>query len=208
MSDASGLDVDKHDALQANSFDDQIDLRELFGVLWAGKGIITAITAFAAAVSVAFALFLPNIYESKALLAPKGEGGGGGLAAMASQFGGLASLAGINLPGGGEANKSLIAQEKMKSLDFFTKQLYEQVLPELMALDRWDASTGAVIFDSDIYEPKVNAWVREAQPPRKSKPSAQEAFQNFFAIFSVSEDKKSGFVSVSLKHESPVIAET
>ena len=207
MSDASGLDVDKHDALQANRFDDEIDLRELFGVLWAGKGIIVAITAFAAALSVAYALFLPNIYESKALLAPKGEGGGGGLAAMASQFGGLASLAGINLPGGGDANKSLIAQEKMKSLDFFTKQLYEQVLPELMALDSWDASTGAVIFDSDIYEPKVNAWVREAPPPRKSKPSAQEAFEDFSAIFSVSEDKTSGFVSVSLKHESPVIAE-
>ena len=83
MSDASGLDVDKHDALQANRFDDEIDLRELFGVLWAGKGIITAITAFAAALSVAYALFLPNIYESKALLAPKGEGGGG-LAAVGS----------------------------------------------------------------------------------------------------------------------------
>ena len=207
MSDARGLDVDKHDALQANSFDDEIDLRELFGVLWAGKGIIIAITAFAAALSVAYALFLPNIYESKALLAPKGEGSGGSLAAMASQFGGLASLAGINLPGGGDASKSLIAQEKMKSLDFFTKQLYEQVLPELMALERWDASTGAVIFNDDIYEAKTRTWVREAIPPRKSKPSAQEAFEEFSEIFSVSEDKKSGFVSLSLKHESPAIAE-
>jgi hypothetical protein len=207
MSDASGLDVDKHDALQANRFDDEIDLRELFGVLWAGKGIIIAITAFAAALSVAFALSLPNIYESKALLAPKGEGGGGGLAAMASQFGGLASLAGINLPGGGDSNKSLIAQEKMKSLDFFTKQLYEQVLPELMALERWDASTGAVIFNDDIYEAKTRTWVRETAPPRKSKPSSQEAFQVFSGIFTVSQDKASSFVSVSLKHESPIITQ-
>ena len=83
MSDASGLDVDKHDALQANRFDDEIDLRELFGVLWAGKGIIIAITAFAAALSVACALSLPSIYQSKALLAPKGGNGGGGLAGAA-----------------------------------------------------------------------------------------------------------------------------
>ena len=48
-------------------FDDEIDLRELFSVLWDGKVWISAITAAAAAISVFVALSLPNIYESKAL---------------------------------------------------------------------------------------------------------------------------------------------
>ena len=112
MSDARSPIGDQLATAKSGSFDDEIDLRELFDVLWAGKGIIIAITAFAAALSLAYALSLPNIYQSKALLAPKGGSGGGGLAAMASQFGGLASLAGINLPGGGDTSKSLIAQER------------------------------------------------------------------------------------------------
>jgi hypothetical protein len=207
MRDARNLVGDQQDTLQTDIFDDEIDLRELFSVLWSGKRIIGTLTALAAVLSVVYALFLPNIYQSEALLAPKIEGGAGGLSAMAAQYSGLASLAGINLPGGGGDSKSLIAQEKMKSLDFFTKQIYEQVLPALMAFDSWDSSTGAVIFDDDIYDSKTKTWVREADPPRKSKPSAQEAFEEFAKSFSVSEDKTSGFVSLSMKHESPVIAE-
>ena len=75
------------------AFDDEIDLKELFLVLWNGKLVITLITGFVAACTVLFALSLPNIYESKALLAPKGEDGAGGLAGLARQYGGLASLA-------------------------------------------------------------------------------------------------------------------
>jgi len=77
------------------AFDDEIDLRELFLVLWDGKVWISAITAAAAAISVFVALSLPNIYESKALLAPKSDGGSGGLSRLAAQYGGLASLAGM-----------------------------------------------------------------------------------------------------------------
>ena len=71
------------------AFDDEIDLKELFLVLWNGKLVITLITGFAAVCAVLFALSLPNIYESKALLAPKGESGAGGLAGLARQYGGL-----------------------------------------------------------------------------------------------------------------------
>ena len=39
--------------------DDEIDLKELFFVLWNGKWLISAVTGFAALLSVAFALNLP-----------------------------------------------------------------------------------------------------------------------------------------------------
>ena len=108
-------------------FDDEIDLKELFTVLWNGKFVITLITGFAAACAVLYALSLPNIYESKALLAPKGEGGAGGLAGLARQYGGLASLAGINIGGGGAGSStSMMAQQKIQSLDFFTSEMTPQ----------------------------------------------------------------------------------
>ena len=95
------------------------------------------------------ALSLPNIYQSTAILAPKSDGGSGGLSRLASQYGGLASLAGINLGGvGGDGmTKSAIALEKMKSLSFFRKHLYEDVLVDLMAVESWDASARQLVYD-------------------------------------------------------------
>ena len=57
-----------------NTFsDDEIDLRQLFKVIWDDKKIIIAITSFFSLAAVIYSLLLPNIYESKALLSPVGE---------------------------------------------------------------------------------------------------------------------------------------
>jgi uncharacterized protein involved in exopolysaccharide biosynthesis len=99
--------------------DDETDLRELFAVIWQGKWLIIAITAVFAIGSVIFAINQPNIYKSEALLAPADtEQSGGGLGALAGQFGGLASMAGINLGGGGGVDKTQMAIEVMKSRQF------------------------------------------------------------------------------------------
>ena len=190
------------------AFDDEIDLRELFLVLWDGKVWISAITAAAAAISVIVVLSLPNIYESKALLAPKSDGSSGGLSRLAAQYGGLASLAGVNLSGvgGGDVSKAALAQEKLKSLSFFTEHLYSEVLVDLMAVDFWDAATGEVVIDSSAYNQGTSQWVREVSFPRKAKPSAQEAHEAFLKVITLSEDKQSGFVTLSVQHESPVVA--
>ena len=190
------------------SFDDEIDLRELLSVLWDGKLVITLITGFAAACAVLLALWLPNIYESKALLAPKDESGAGGLAGLARQYGGLASLAGINIGGGGgESSKSMMAQQKIQSLDFFTRHLYEKVVVNLMAVDHWDAASGKLVINPDVFDVKSRAWVREASYPRQAKPSAQEAHKAFLEVLSLSEDKKTSLVTIAIKHQSPVVAQ-
>ena len=190
------------------AFDDEIDLKELFLVLWNGKLVITLIIGFTAVCAVLFALWLPNIYESKALLAPKDESGAGGLAGLARQYGGLASLAGINIGGGGgESSKSMMAQQKIQSLDFFTRHLYEKIVLDLMAVDHWEASSGALVYDPDVYDVKSRAWVREASYPRQAKPSAQEAHKAFLEALSLSEDKETGLITIAIKHESPVVAQ-
>ena len=64
------------DAHPDNTYaDDEIDLRELFLVLWEGKVLITMVTGLASIVSVVVALSMPNIYQSTAILAPKSDGG-------------------------------------------------------------------------------------------------------------------------------------
>jgi uncharacterized protein involved in exopolysaccharide biosynthesis len=189
----------------ADYADDEIDLRELFGVLWRGKWWIGGITAIASVIAVVFALGLPNIYQSEALLAPASSSGSGGLA---KQYGGLASLAGLSLPGGGSDDKTALGLEVMKSR-FFIAEFIERhdLLVPLMASIGWDQSTGDLIIDDEIYESAAKKWVRDVPPSKRAAPSSQEAKQKFEELLSITEDAKSGFISLSIEHYSPVVAQ-
>jgi len=185
--------------------DDEIDLKELFAVLWAGKLQIIGVTFVAAVLAVVIALMMPNIYRSEALLSPVSAGSGG--AGLASKFGGLASLAGISLPSGG-TDKTGLGIEVLKSRQFLQEFVSKRnILPELMAVEGWDAARNQVLFNEDVYDSASNTWVREAKPPRKAEPSVQEAHEAFLKILSVSQDKESGFVSIGIEHHSPVVAQ-
>ena len=203
------MSINQPETLQnTETFDDEIDLRELFTVLWDGKGLITLITGFAAVCAVLYALWLPNIYESKALLAPNDESGAGGLAGLAKQYGGLASLAGINIGGGGGgATKSLKAQQKITSLDFFTRHLYETVVVDLMAVDYWEAASGELVYNPELFDNKSQKWLRKARYPQQAKPSAQETHKAFLSVLTLSEDAKTSLVTLSVKHVSPIVAQ-
>ncbi len=105
--------------------DDEIDLRELFSALWKGKWVILLFTVVFAAGGVFYALSQPNTYKATAVLASASESGKGGMATMAAQFGGLASLAGINLGGGGADNKAMalaVLQSRLFINAFIHKQ--------------------------------------------------------------------------------------
>ncbi|MBT1443014.1 LPS O-antigen length regulator [Shewanella sp. JM162201] len=188
--------------------DDEIDLRELFSVIWEGKWLIIAITTVFAVGSVIFAINQPNIYKSEALLAPaSAEGSSGGLAAIASQFGGLASMAGINLAGKGGADKTQLAIEVLKSRQFIGEFVEKhQILPELMAVDKWNMADNSLTFDPGRYDSVSRTWVREVVPPQNAEPSKQEAYKVFIGKLSVNQDKESGMVKMSIEHQSPYIA--
>lgn len=188
--------------------DDEIDLRELFSVIWQGKWLIAGVTLVFAVVSVVIALMLPNIYKSEALLAPASEEqGAAGLAGLASQFGGLASMAGINLGGKGGTDKMQLAIEVLKSRQFIGDFIDKhQILPELMAVDKWHMADNSLSFDSDIYVQESNTWVRDINPPLQPKPSQQEAYKEFLKIFNVNKDNEKGLVKISIEHHSPFVA--
>jgi len=188
------------------SYDDEIDLRELFRVLWAGKWLIAGITSAATVIALIVALMLPNIYRAEALLAPTDQAGAGGLSALAAQYGGLASLAGINV-GIGSADKTALGLEILKSRKFISEFIEgHDILVPLMAATAWNSETGDLRIDPDDYNVTSGKWVRDVRPPKKVKPSLQEAYEEFMDVFSVSQDKKTGFVTVSVEHYSPTIA--
>jgi uncharacterized protein involved in exopolysaccharide biosynthesis len=189
--------------------DDEIDLAELWRVIWAGKFTIIIITMFFALASVFFALSQPNIYKASAILAPaSSESGAGGLGAMAGQLGGLASIAGINLAGvGGGGDKTVLALEILKSRSFIEKFITKHdLLVPLMASKNWDMTTDTLILDKKIYDEASTAWLREVKAPQKPKPSPWEAYQEFLDIFTVSQDKTTFMVSIYIEFYSPTLA--
>ncbi len=188
--------------------DDEIDLRELFDALWKGKWIIIA-TTFVFTVSAAlYALSLPNIYKSDALLAPAESSNGGGLSKMAGQLGGLAALAGVNL-GTSESSQTDLAVQVMKSRQFVEAFINKHdLLVPLMAATDWDLTNNKLILDEELYNSNIGEWLRKPDGLRGAIPTAQEAFQVFSKeVLSISQDKESGLYTVSVKHYSPYIAQ-
>ena len=190
------------------SVNDEIDLHELFLVMWHNKRIITAITTLFAVVAVVYALNQADIYKSEALLAPAEQEKAGGLGALAGQFGGLASLAGVNLGAGGSVDKNQLALEVLNSRKFASDFMQKHaVLPDLMAAKTWQRETNTIIYDDEIYLTSENKWVREVEPPFKPEPSMQEAYKKFKEIVTTNVDKESGMVTLSVEHVSPYVAQ-
>ncbi|RUO37332.1 LPS O-antigen length regulator [Aliidiomarina shirensis] len=184
----------------------EIDLRELFRIIWAGKWIIIAVTFVFAVISVMYALSLPNVYQAEAKLAPTKESQGNSLSAMSGQLGGLASLAGFSMPVG-EVDNAQMAQEILKSRAFITEFVQRRdVLKDLMAVQEWVYHTGELRYDPEIYDTSTGEWVREVEPPQQSVPSAWEYVKAFRDLLSVTQDTTTGIVSVRIEHQSPVIA--
>jgi uncharacterized protein involved in exopolysaccharide biosynthesis len=189
----------------SNQYDDEIDLRELFAVLWAGKVRIIAITAIFTFASVIYALSLPNQYKATVLLAPS-QSSSSGLSGALGQLGGLASLAGVSI-GGGESNEAQLAQEIMKSWGFIEGFIAENNLAvEVYAAQDWDKGSNKLQIDQDVFDTTTNSWLVENDSGQQGPPNSWKLYESFSKRLAVSEDKKSGLISVSIEYYSPQIA--
>ena len=74
-----------------NKYDDEIDIKELFIILFKNKWLVLSFTVIAAVESVFYSLSLPNIYQSKTILVAT-QSSNNSSSAMQS-YGGLANLA-------------------------------------------------------------------------------------------------------------------
>lgn len=191
-----------------NIADDEIDLRDLFLAFWQGKWIIIAITVLFGVLSVIYAINQPNMYKSFAVLVPADEQSQGGMSALAGQFGGLASLAGVNLGGNSSTNKAQLALEVLKSRQFVADFIEKHsILPDLMAVEEWERSSNVIKYDNELYSEDDDKWLREVQPPYQPEPSMQEAFKIFREVVAADIDEESGIIVISVIHQSPIIAQ-
>lgn len=183
---------------------DVIDLQQLLKLILRRKLFIIVTTLVFTAVSVTYALSLPNVYKSEVTLSPVAESSNSGLS---GQLGGLAALAGANL--GNKANDKVgLAVEVLGSRDFIGKFIEENDLYiPIMAAEGWDRASDTLIIDPEIYDVDSNQWLRDVPPPFKPKPSRLETTIEFKKLFSVNNSKATGIVSLGIEHYSPYLAQ-
>lgn len=187
-----------------SSASDEMDFRDLIRIIWRGKLFIILVTALFAVLSVLYSLGLANVYKSEALLSPATEKSG---LNIPGQLGGLAAMAGVNLGGGGSTDNTALGLELIKSRDFIGRFVARHnLLIPLMASSGWDRASDALLYDPELYDVQSKTWVREVNLPFKPEPSLLEAHDTFMDNFSVSQDKLTKMIKVSLEHYSPELA--
>jgi uncharacterized protein involved in exopolysaccharide biosynthesis len=76
----------------------------------------------------------------------------------------------------------------------------------VFAVKGWNSETNELIYNTEVYDPRTQAWTREPPKGKKPEPSSWELFETFGEYLSVGEDKVSGFTSLNIEYYSPEVA--
>ncbi len=185
----------------------EIDLVALARYIWARKRYLFISTAAGGLLMLVIALSMRNVYESQVLLAPA-QDDSGRLASLAGQFGGLASLAGVKLGGGDQMATEGIAL--FTSRDFLLDYIREKNLKPIIFYKNWDSDAKRWKQPSFIvkaYRALRNVIAGRQKSSRYSdpnEPTDSDTYDLFTGDFiSVKQDKKTSFVTVSVRAYSP-----
>lgn len=190
-------------------YDDLIDLKVVFDIVWRAKFVIIVITSLFAVVSIAVALILPNQYKATVTVVPTESTSLSSLGRLASQFGGLASLAGINVGSDAGIDKSVMAMELVESWDFLHNFITDNSLEvEVFAAKGWNRATDQLVIDVDLYDVSTGKWVRDIDldEGETAHPSSWELYEELRDRITVNQDPSTGLVTISVEYYSPVIA--
>lgn len=181
---ASGVSVDTPER-------EEIGLREFAGILWRGRWVIVGITALATVGAAVAATVLPKKYSASIIVSPaleqSSEGLGGGLGSLASQFGGVASLAGFSLRGNSDKAETVAVLQSAVLTEQYIQR--RNLLPVLFA-DEWDAAAGK--WQSSSPQDIPTLW------------KGNEFFKN--EVRRVVENSKTGLVTLTITWTDPQLA--
>lgn len=144
---------------------------------------------------------VPDLYTSKVKVSPVS---GGGMSSMLQQYGGIASLAGLTLPQG-EDDKTKLALAALESNAFILDFIIGNGLQaEVLAATSWDPATGQMFYDAEYIDSEGNLTVSEDISDQIL--IRERLIEQFTRDLHVSEDKVSGFITLTFTHVSATFA--
>ena len=184
--------------------EDEIDLRQIFDVVWQSKFLIIFITTLIALSSIYYALSLSNYYTSESVLVSRDSENTNSL----SQLSGLASFAGIGGLGGQGNDSAFKVIEIIQSREFVKHLLtFEDVLPSLIAPNEYDSDSQRLIFDTEMYAEDTKSWIRKTDNNQSTEPTYLEAHRAYLEMLTITQDKLTRFINIKFEHISPVFAQ-
>ena len=197
--------MDNLDNQNTIEFSDEIELKLLFKGIWLSRYFIILLSCIGATFSVFYAISIPNTYKSDATVLV--EINDSAAAARMSQYSGLASMAGINL-GGSSTNRKdeiLYTMISRKFINEFVR--HRNILIPLFAFEALGPNKKTYTINSEIFDKTKNSWVSGAFKTKDGSPSQQEIFNTFTDHLKIEEDFSTGFITISIIHESPVLSD-
>ena len=182
---------------------DEFDLKELFLTLWRGKYIIFLISALAVVFSSIQLRTSERKYSVQAVFKPVVEASGG---KDLSGFSGLASLAGIAVPTSTSSDfttyQKLIFSEEVAEKVFINRELVLKIFQE-----EWNSDTGTFVAPvsgrlGDIKQ-LVKSVLTGVEKEKYIPPNPKRLSMLMAAIFNISEEKSTGFISISAETSNP-----
>jgi len=161
-------------------YEDEIDLVELFAVIWKHKIFIFIFVFLVSVGAVVYSLMQDNIYQSKAVLTPPMTEKSSGLSRLAGQMGPFSSMLPSSLSGGANiynSMKNLLENQKFLTVIVKENKFYNNLFENFDELKKTE----------DFSKHKDFMYFK--------------AFKN---AISLSQDEESGFITLSVKHEDRV----
>jgi uncharacterized protein involved in exopolysaccharide biosynthesis len=164
--------------------EDEIDLLELIRTLLHAWKTILGITIVCVGLAVAYALSAPEVFKAETLLAPA-QDEKSGASSILSQFGGLASMAGVSIPSDSNIERVLATLEARVFLKKFVEE--KNLLPVIFE-DFWDAAS--------------NSWKLQVEQERFISEDGISAIRGAVDV----DQDKSGLITLSISWKDPVVA--
>ena len=160
--------------------DDSIDLLALWHVLVHYKHVLLGVFLIGMLLATGFAFLSTPIYRAELIMAPVSQEESGKLSSLAGQFGGLASLAGINLGSKGNDVDRVLATLKSRAflVPFLKQEMQRNNIAPLFATEL----TGEIPSTLDIYK----------------------IFSD--DVLDIRKDNKTGLVTLGVEWRDPVLA--
>jgi uncharacterized protein involved in exopolysaccharide biosynthesis len=178
--------------------EEELNIKEIFEVIWSGRISILLISFIFFFSSIIYALTSTHLWTSSSQLTVVADSNIG--SSRSSAMSGLAGIAGISLSGSNAGpDRAEVALATIKSRDFLKHLIqFDAVLPNLMAIQKYNTNSKEIEYDKSKYSIETG-WVID-------KPSYLQAMKAYNNVVSVSVNKKTQFLSVSVIHQSPIFA--
>jgi len=170
--------------------EDEIDLRELFATIWKHKLFIAVFTFIITSLAIVYALSKPNEYKVYTLLAPQEASKGMNLGGL----GALASMAGVNVGGGGSGITPDIAFTTLLNDYAFMKNF---ILKNQLDKKLSDATMEQEYVFALGYNGIYKLFHSKAKNDNSNKVQTFNYYQQLKSALQVSTDKKTFLITVS-----------